>query len=123
MKSSRGWLALAAVALLAILPATSLAGDPGFKHEYVMRGQVLEADGGRLVVCVGKRDGVEVGRTLEVVRHVRVVGGPKQLGSRFRRERVGSVRVTALFDEHYAEVLVVEGKAQVNDTVELVSRL
>lgn len=122
MKLSRRCLALAAVSLLAILPATTLAGDPGFRHEYVMRGQVLEAGGERLVVCVGKRDGVEVGQTLEVVRHVRVPGGPKQVGNRYRRERVGSVRVTGLVDEHYADAQVVEGKVQVNDTVELVSR-
>jgi hypothetical protein len=108
--------------LLAILPAVALAGSPGFKHEFVMRGQVLEAEAGTLVVCVGEQDGAEVGQVLNVVRHVRIGGAPKKAGPRYRREPVGRVRIIGLFDGHYADAKVVAGAPKVNDTVELATR-
>ena len=119
-RPSRG-LALAGLLMCACVSTASAAG-PGIRHELVMRGQVLEAEAGSLVVCVGERDGAEVGQVLNVVRHVRTGGGPKQQGARYRREAVGRARIVGLFDGHYADAKVVEGKPRVNDTVELASR-
>jgi hypothetical protein len=107
---------------LAILPAVALAGSPGFKHEFVMRGQVLEAEAGTLVVCVGEQDGAEVGQVLNVVRHVRIGGASKKAGPRYRRESVGRVRIIGLFDGHYADAKVVAGAPKIHDTVELEPR-
>ena len=112
-------VALIGLLILAMLPAMAMAGSPGFKHEYVMRGQVLEAEAGTLVVCVGEQDGAQVGQVLNVVRHVRVAGASKKSGPRYRRESVGSVRITGLFDGHYADAKVVAGDAKIHDTVEL----
>jgi hypothetical protein len=111
---------LAPVALLLALATSAYAQDGSFRHEVLMRGQVLEADAGALVVCVGEADGAQVGQVLEVVRHKRVSRSPKAAGPRFRREPVGQVRITELFDTHYAQAQVVTGKPKVNDTVELI---
>lgn len=108
--------------LLLALAGSAHAAEGGFKHEVVMRGQILESDAGSLVVCVGKQDGAQVGQMLDVVRHTRVTGTPKKAGPRYQREAVGSVRITSLFDEHYATAEIVEGKPKVNDTVELSRR-
>lgn len=111
---------LVGVTLLLALATSAYAQESTYRHEVVMRGQVLEADAGALVVCVGEADGAQVGQVLEVVRHKRVSRSPKAAGSRFRREPIGQVRITELFDTHYAQAEVVTGKPKVNDTVELI---
>ena len=113
---------LTPLALMLALAGTAHAAEGGFKHEVLMRGQILEAEAGSLVVCIGKRDGAEVGQQLDVVRHTRVGHQHKSPSPRFHREAVGSVRITSLFDEHYATAEVVDGEPKVNDTVELVRR-
>ena len=85
-----------------------------------MRGQVLEKQNETLVVCVGQADGAQVGQVLDVIRHKRRNRGPRDIGPRFRREAVGQVRITGLFDDHYAEAEVISGKPKVNDIVELI---
>ena len=111
--------ALAAVVLLGMLAGPAFAGETSFKHEYMMRGQILEIETGNVVVCVGKKDGAEVGQVLDVVRHVPASPHAKNAGPRYRREDVGTVKITSLFDEHYATAEVVKGSPKVNDTVEL----
>jgi hypothetical protein len=101
------------------LAGTAHAEEAGFRHEYLMRGHILEADAGVLVVCVGATDGAQVGQELDVVSHERVTGTSKRAGPRYRRETVGRVRITSLFDEHYATAEIVEGNASPHDTVEL----
>lgn len=108
--------------LLLALASSAQAQESSFRHEVLMRGQILEAHSGALVVCVGEADGAEVGQVLDVVRHQRISRSPKATGPRFRREPVGQVRITELFDTHYAEAEVVTGKPKVNDTVELTRR-
>lgn len=112
----RAW----AVLLLAgALVGSAVAGETSFKHSYLMRGQILEAEAGTVTVCVGKQDGARVGQVLEVVRHVPVSPHTKSASPRFRKEDIGSVRITTLFDDHYATAQVVKGSPKVNDTVEL----
>lgn len=106
--------------LMLALAGSAQAEEGSFRHEVVMRGQILEARAGALVVCVGEADGAKVGQVLDVVRHKRVSRSPKAAGPRFRREPVGQVRITELFDTHYAEAEVVTGKPKVSDTVELI---
>ena len=115
---SRARQFLAAAALFGALASPALATDTSFKHQYIMRGQILEMTPS-LVVCVGKEDGAQVGQVLDVVRHVRSQRHGKTSGSRFRREHVGTVEITALFDDHYATAAVVKGSPKLNDTVEL----
>jgi hypothetical protein len=105
--------------VLAAFAGTAMAGEGSFRHGYVMRGQILESEARSVVLCVGKRDGAQVGQVLDVVRHVRIGSRGKSPGPRFRREAVGAVKITSLVDEHYATAEVVKGTPKVNDTVEL----
>ncbi|WP_156924749.1 hypothetical protein [Pseudoxanthomonas sp. J35] len=114
-------LALAgAFAFSFALPGVASASEGGFRHNVLMRGQVLETQDDTLVVCVGKADGAQVDQVLDVIRHKRRNRGPRDIGPRFRREAVGQVRITGLFDDHYAEAEVISGKPKVNDIVELI---
>lgn len=105
--------------LLAAFASSAQAGEPSFRHKYMMRGQILQMDAGTVVVCVGKGDGAKVGQVLDVVRHVPVMSSdPKQAGPKFRRVDVGSVKIISLFDDHYASAKVVDGSPKVYDIVE-----
>lgn len=121
--SYRWFAALALVGALAFsfaLPGVASASEGGFRHNVLMRGQVLEKGDETLVVCVGQADGAQVGQVLDVIRHKRRSRNSRGGAPRYRRENVGQVRIVELFDSHYAEAEVVSGSPKVNDTVELV---
>lgn len=110
-------------ALAAALALAGCAGTSPAYHRYVMQGQVLSLDGDALVVCIGDRDGAQVGQELTVIRHIARTGGaPKAVVSGFRREQVGTARIAEVFDEHYARAQVLSGRLKVNDVVELARR-
>lgn len=108
---------LGCLALTTILATSAVAGENTLQHKYVMRGQVLEIDSNSLIACVGENDGAEVGQILDVVRHVPMHAHKGQKS--FRRTDVGKVRITSLFDDHYASAAIVEGSPRANDSVEL----
>jgi hypothetical protein len=113
---------LAAALAVAVALAGCASTSPTY-HRYMMQGQVLSLDGDALVVCIGDRDGAEVGQVLTVIRHVPKTGGaPKAVASGFRREQVGTARIAEVFDEHYARAQVLSGRLEVNDMVELARR-
>jgi len=105
---------------LAIVISSSMAfaQETSFRHKYLMRGQVLEVKDATLVVCVGTADGAAVGQELDVIRHTRVTTPPKSASPGFRRKNVGKVKITTIFDDHYALATVINGSVRVNDTVE-----
>ena len=117
-RAIRGMSAGLLLCALAVAGAVSAADSPSIRHTLFMRGQILEAQGSSLLICIGRADGASVGQELEVVHHDRVNIGPKGMG-RYDRKVVGKVRIDAIVDEHYAEASVIEGKASTNDTVEL----
>ena len=112
-------LVLSGILLMALAGGSAWASEGSFRHGFVMRGQILELDARNVVVCVGKQDGAKPGQVLDVVRHVRVGAPGKSAGPQFRRDQVGTVKITSLFDEHYATAEIVKGSPKVNDTVEL----
>ena len=122
--NSYHWFAaLALVGALAFsfaLPGVAPASEGGFRHNVLMRGQVLEKGDETLVVCVGQADGAQVGQVLDVIRHKRRIRHSRAGGPRYRRENIGQVRIAELFDSHYAEAEVISGSPKVNDTVELI---
>jgi hypothetical protein len=121
--SYRWFAALALVGALAFsfaLPDVASASEGGFRHNVLMRGQVLEKGDETLVVCVGQADGAQVGQVLDVIRHKRRIRHSRAGGPRYRRENIGQVRIAELLDSHYAEAEVISGSPKVNDTVELI---
>jgi hypothetical protein len=116
MKLHRGML----YSVLAL--AVTLVGcvEGGVRHGWIMRGQVLALDNGVATVCIGARDGAKVGQVLDV-QHITVnqTSNPHGPGPTFTRSDAGQVKITELFDEHYARAQVLAGKPAVNDVVEL----
>src|SRR3546814_16146041 len=87
--SYRWFAALALVGALAFsfaLPGVASASEGGFRHNVLMRGQVLERGDETLVVCVGQADGAQVGQVLDVIRHKRRIRHSRAGGPRYRRE-------------------------------------
>ncbi|MEP7012600.1 MAG: hypothetical protein ABJC13_19940 [Acidobacteriota bacterium] len=110
---------LIAVAALATPVVATGAGEPGIWHSVFMAGSVIESSSEGVYLCIGTPDGAKVGQALEVVRMIRDPGvNPKQ-GARFHPERVGSVRIDSIVDEHFAKATVTSGKARKGDIVRL----
>ncbi len=94
-----------------------------------MRGSVVAVVENEAHICIGTSDGLKVGDTLAVYR-TRQVGrsnlpygpyrspGEIQRSFQYEKVRVGKVRVTRLFDEHFAAVEVVAGEIDYPDIVE-----
>lgn len=117
-KTSRRSVALLLAALILSAPAVSLAGPKAIYHNWIMRGQILSVEEGKTIICIGKSDRAKVGQELDVIRQV-LIPGAKRTDPNFRRENVGKVKITKIFDEHYSEAEVVSGDLKTNDTVEL----
>ena len=90
------------------------------KHEYIMRGQILEASDSGIYLCIGKHEGAEVGQVYTVYKFERTVGAlEKSPHPAFKKVTVGSVKIIEIVDDHYAKAQKISGEAKVNDVVEL----
>jgi hypothetical protein len=118
MKSRTAVKALVTVLLLLMAGCATLESA---KHEYIMRGQVLEATGDTVYLCIGSKDGAQVGQEYTVYRYVKVSN--PSLTPRpyyiFRREQKGEIKITEIVDEHMATAKVVRGEVKEHDVVEL----
>ncbi|MBA4418053.1 MAG: hypothetical protein C0392_09110 [Syntrophus sp. (in: bacteria)] len=86
-----------------------------------MKGHVIETTATKVYLCIGSKDGANVGQELDVYR-VAVIPDPSNVSPRtFKRELTGKVRITAVVDEHFAEAVIVSGSAQVPSLVELIN--
>ena len=113
---STAWLVL----WLAI--ATGCASLDTLRHEYIMRGQILDVTDGQAYLCIGSAHGAQVGQELTVYRFTRVATPiPVKGNPPFKKEPTGTVRITEIVNEHFARAQVLTGKAEVNSVVELQS--
>ena len=104
-------------ALLAVSACSSLQSA---RHEYLMRGQVVEITGTEAVVCVGSQDGAQAGQELNAYKFVSTnAGGSGKSPPRWEKVKVGSVRIVQVIDEHFAKAQVINGPVEVNNIVEL----
>jgi hypothetical protein len=111
---------LMAVVTSVLLATTACSSMQGARHEYLMRGQVVEISGSNAVVCIGSRDGAQVGQELVVYKLIaRESGGSGKNPPRWERVKVGSVRIAQVIDEHFAAAQVISGPVEVNHVVEL----
>jgi hypothetical protein len=89
-------------------------------HKYVMRGQVLEVTNNMAYLCIGSKDGTQVGQELTAYRFVKTAYPfPKSGLPSFRKVEAGKVKISEIVDEHYANARVLSGTIEVNDVVEL----
>lgn len=109
---------LLAAATLLVVPAVR-AGEPGIRHTVFMAGSVIEASADGIYLCIGTADGTKPGQVLNVVRLTRDRRGNPKQGVRIDRERVGTVKIDAIVDEHFAQAMVLDGKVEKGDIVRL----
>ena len=87
------------------------------RHEYLMRGQVLEATASEVLICVGSSDGARTGQELSAYRFAPNTGRP--IRPPYERVQTGTVRIGEVIDEHFARAQVTSGAPAVYDIVEL----
>ncbi len=87
-------------------------------HGYLMKGSIIEASDSNVYLCIGSKDGASVGQELNVYKIIRVTAARPT----FRRELAGKVKITEIVDEHFAKAIVISGKADKDDIVELTGR-
>lgn len=84
-----------------------------------MAGSVLESTETEIYLCIGTSEGAEVGQELDVVRVTRDTSTNPKHGLRFKHRKVGTVRIDAIVDEHFAKATVVGGEGEKGDIVRL----
>ena len=95
--------------------------NSNFSHKYMMKGQVVSTVSDNVVVCLGVDDGAKVGQVFDVYKFV--MNDDNDEGADFfKQEKTGKVKISNVIDEHFAEVIVLEGTVKRNDMVQLKSR-
>jgi hypothetical protein len=84
------------------------------RHEYLMRGSVLEVQNGTAYLCLGTEQGAKVGQEFTVHRYV---GIPGSRGG-YKVEYVGTVKITEV-ESHMAYAKILTGDVKANDIVDL----
>jgi len=115
MKSNFIIMSLSIVALSII---TSCASVETARHNYIMRGQILESTGEGVYLCIGSADGAEVGQEYKVYKFVKMQN-LKTMQPNYKREETGTVIITEIVDEHYAKAKIQTGEAKENYIIEL----
>ncbi len=96
-------------------------------HKYLMRGSIVGRKGDRFVICIGSRDGAQIGQVLQTYDVALIAGdgtipggaGIPERPVRYERRPIGKVRITQILAPHFAEAEVVEGKVTDHAIVEL----
>jgi hypothetical protein len=116
-KGSKSQWAKFFVLLSLIVTISACAGWQRIYHGVMMKGSIIETSGSEYYLCIGKKDGASVGQELNVYKIISTTTNPKV--PLFRREYIGKVKITEIFDEHFAKAILISGKAEKNNIVEL----
>lgn len=89
-------------------------------HKYIMRGQVLEVSDSTAYLCVGTRDGAQVGQEFTVYRFERTPSvNPKSTAPSYKRTETGKIKIIEIVDEHMATAKILSGNVKINDVAEM----
>jgi hypothetical protein len=85
-----------------------------------MRGQVLDVTDGVAYLCIGSKEGAEVGQEYAVYRSVKEWNpGTKYRPFTYKRLETGKIRIEHIVDDHYATAEILSGDVKENDLAEL----
>jgi hypothetical protein len=85
-----------------------------------MSGQILEVSDGVVYLCVGTKDGAQVGQEFTAYRFERIPSvNPKSTAPSFKRAETGKIKISAIVDEHMATAKILSGSVKVSDVAEL----
>jgi len=103
-----------------LIASAGCATMKSVEHKYFMKGQILEVSDGEAYLCIGSAEGAKAGQEFSVYRYIRLAyGSPKQKSPSYKRETVGTVKITQVVDEHFAQATILGGDIKVNDVAEL----
>jgi hypothetical protein len=91
------------------------------RHEHIMKGQILEVTDNSAYLCIGSKDGAEVGDQFVVYKFTRGVNPDSKYTSQpyYKRDQVGKIKITEIIDEHMARAKILEGEVKPHYFVEL----
>jgi hypothetical protein len=94
------------------------SGCASFYHEHMMKGNILKQNGNEYYICIGSKDGAKEGQIYNVFTYKE---NPKFVDtpSYMQRVNIGTIKITNIVHEHYAKAVLVSGKANKYDFVEL----
>jgi len=106
--------------LLLVVFGIFLAGcsNTAFYHKNMMRGQVVEQSTDRTLICIGAKHGAEVGQKYSVIRFHEQIA-PGEGDDPYTIEKVGTVQITKIVNDHFATVKLISGDIAAKDMVEL----
>ena len=108
-----------AAALLVCAAGAAWADDAGRYHEFVMKGSVIDVAEEGIYFCIGTPEGAKVGEEYDAIHVSRDISGHPRSAPRFKRVKVGRVKVEEIVDVHYARAKVIEGKVEKGDIISL----
>ena len=104
--------------ILALIVTTSACASwQRIYHGVLMKGSIIETSDSEGYLCIGKKDGAPVGQELDVYRVISTTTNPKV--PMFRREYTGKVKIIEIIDDHFAKAIIISGKAEKNNIVEI----
>jgi len=86
------------------------------RHEYLMRGSVLDVEDGTAYLCVGTEQGAKVGQVFTVHRYVKIAGWRAR--GVYKVDYVGTIKITEV-ESHMAYAKILTGDVKANDVVDL----
>jgi hypothetical protein len=91
------------------------------RHKHLMKGQILDVIDNSAYLCIGSKDGAEVGDQFAVYKFTRGVNPDSTYTSQpyYKRDQVGKIKITEIFDEHMAKANILSGEVKSNYFVEL----
>tara|TARA_R110001599_G_C12277316_1_gene663093 strand:- start:15243 stop:15596 length:354 start_codon:yes stop_codon:yes gene_type:complete len=87
-------------------------------HNYMMSGQVVYVEDGKVVVCIGSEDGAKTGMVLDVFK-VEYSGSMTDGTDNYSKNAVGEIQIDSIIDEHFSRGSIVKGNIEPNNVAEL----
>ena len=100
--------------LVILLMVIGCATMEAARHEYLMRGSVLDVQDGTAYLCLGTEQGAKVGQVFTVHRYVHTPGSR----GGYNVDYVGSVKIMKV-ESHMAYAKILTGDVKANDVVDL----
>ncbi len=108
------------MAFILLVAAPGFASFESIKHEFLMRGRVLDVKGDSAYLCIGNAGWAQVlGQKFTVYRFVRTGSMSPKPSLKYRREAAGKVKITEIIDDHMANATIISGEVREQDIAEL----
>ncbi len=91
-------------------------------HEYIMRGSILDKTDKEIYLCIGSKDGAQVGQKFDVYKLVKEPFHYKAKAITtwtYKKIKTGIVKIIEIVNEHFAKAVIISGTAEKDFIVEL----